>query len=155
MKQPRRMSRGLARSHYKLQAFDMGDNMIVVTFTYGVKEVQLFNPFQRNTLNKVVSSLYSYSGPYYGYGALLNLLDAKMGKLKDLCKFLIIGIPLNKALYTTGYLLVDVCGWRFIAFVFEWMGKHSLSIFILVTSNLVVIVVQGFYWKSPHNNIIY
>lgn len=83
----------------------------------------------------------------------------------------LIGIPLNKALYTISYLLVtsaasgitfcalyllvDVCGWRRIAFAFEWMGKHSLSVFILVTSNLVVIVVQGFYWKSPHNNIIY
>ncbi|KAI3789083.1 hypothetical protein L2E82_01870 [Cichorium intybus] len=30
----------------------------------------------------------SLAGPYYGYGALLNLLDAKMGKLEDLCKFL-------------------------------------------------------------------
>ncbi|KAL4567446.1 hypothetical protein LXL04_023030 [Taraxacum kok-saghyz] len=83
----------------------------------------------------------------------------------------ITGIPLNKALYTISYLmvtsaasglifcalylLVDVYKWRRKAFVFEWMGKHSLSYFVLVTSNLVVIMLQGFYWKSPHNNIVY
>lgn len=83
----------------------------------------------------------------------------------------LIGIPLNKSLYTISYLLVtsaasgitfcalyllvDVYGWRRVAYVLEWMGKHSLSIFILVTSNLIVIAIQGFYWKSPSNNIIY
>ncbi|KAI3824835.1 hypothetical protein L1987_06306 [Smallanthus sonchifolius] len=83
----------------------------------------------------------------------------------------LLGIPLNKSLYTISYmlvtsaaagitfcilyLLVDVYGWRRVAFGLEWMGKHSLSIFILVTSNLIVIAVQGFYWKAPHNNIIY
>ncbi|MFS8016238.1 hypothetical protein Hanom_Chr15g01366161 [Helianthus anomalus] len=53
------------------------------------------------------------------------------------------------------YLLVDVYGWRRVAFGLEWMGKHSLSIFILVASNLIVIAVQGFYWKTPHNNMIH
>ncbi|KAK9064475.1 hypothetical protein SSX86_015857 [Deinandra increscens subsp. villosa] len=83
----------------------------------------------------------------------------------------LIGIPLNKSLYTISYmlvtsaasgitfcalyLLVDFYGWRRVAFGLEWVGKHSLSIFILVTSNLIVIALQGFYWKSPHNNIIY
>ncbi|EYU37964.1 hypothetical protein ABFS82_02G007100 [Erythranthe guttata] len=81
------------------------------------------------------------------------------------------GIPLNKSLYTISYLLVttasagitfctlyilvDVYGWRWLTFVLEWMGKHSLSIFILVTSNIVVITAQGFYLKSPHNNIVH
>lgn len=82
-----------------------------------------------------------------------------------------IGIPLNKTLYTVSYLLVtsaasgltfcilyilvDVYGWRSLAFGLEWMGKHSLSIFILVTSNIAVIAIQGFYWKAPENNIVH
>ncbi|XP_060176211.1 uncharacterized protein LOC132606649 isoform X1 [Lycium barbarum] len=81
-----------------------------------------------------------------------------------------IGVPLNKSLYTISYmlvtsaaagitfcllyLLVDIYGWRRLMFVLEWMGKHSLSIFILITSNITVILIQGFYWRDPHNNIV-
>lgn len=81
-----------------------------------------------------------------------------------------VGMPLNKSLYTVSYmlvtsaaagitfcllyLLVDIYGWRRLMFVLEWMGKHSLSIFILITSNIVVILIQGFYWRDPHNNIV-
>ncbi|KAL5706424.1 heparan-alpha-glucosaminide N-acetyltransferase [Ranunculus cassubicifolius] len=80
------------------------------------------------------------------------------------------GIPLNKSLYTVNYMLltsaisgatfcalyvlVDVYGCRRLTFVLEWMGVHSLAVFVLVTSNLAVILIQGFYWKSPKNNII-
>ncbi|KAJ6310880.1 hypothetical protein OIU76_015572 [Salix suchowensis] len=83
----------------------------------------------------------------------------------------VIGDPVNKSLYTisytlitsasTGitysalYLLVDVCGYRCLTFGLEWMGKHSLIIFVLVTSNSAVISIQGFYWAAPENNMIH
>ncbi|KAK1303489.1 hypothetical protein QJS10_CPB11g02019 [Acorus calamus] len=82
-----------------------------------------------------------------------------------------IGIPLNKSLYTTSYMLittasagftfcalyylVDMRGFRCLTFILEWMGRHSLMIFIFVTSNIAVIGIQGFYWKHPENNIIH
>lgn len=82
----------------------------------------------------------------------------------------LVGIPLNKCLYTISYMLVtsatagitfsllyimvDVYGYRYIMYPLEWMGKHSLGIFILITSNLVVIAIQGFYWGTPENNIV-
>lgn len=82
-----------------------------------------------------------------------------------------IGIPLNKSLYTvsyalltsgsagftfcTLYLLVDLWGYRWLLSGLEWVGVHSLSIFILLTSNLAIIVLQGFYWRTPENNIIH
>lgn len=80
------------------------------------------------------------------------------------------GMPLNKSLYTvsytlltsgtagftfcTLYLLVDMWGYRWLLFGLEWMGLHSLSIFILLTSNIAIILLQGFYWRTPENNII-
>ncbi|MCH88769.1 heparaN-alpha-glucosaminide N-acetyltransferase-like, partial [Trifolium medium] len=83
----------------------------------------------------------------------------------------LIGIPLNKSLYTISYMLlssaasgltfmalyvlVDVYGHRRLTSVLEWMGKHSLSIFVLVSSNLAVIAIQGFYWTKPENNIVH
>lgn len=55
----------------------------------------------------------------------------------------------------TLYLLqVDVYGYRRLTSALEWMGVHSLGIFVFVTSNLAVIAIQGFYWKAPENNIV-
>ncbi|XP_015893157.2 uncharacterized protein LOC107427291 isoform X2 [Ziziphus jujuba] len=82
-----------------------------------------------------------------------------------------VGIPVNKSLYTISYmlitsasagitfcalyLLVDFYGLRRLTSVLEWMGVHALSIFVLITSNLAIIVIQGFYWRHPENNIIH
>ncbi|KAJ0964062.1 hypothetical protein J5N97_029184 [Dioscorea zingiberensis] len=81
------------------------------------------------------------------------------------------GIPLNKSLYTISYMLlttasagftfcalylvVDVYGYRSPTFILEWMGRHSLSIFVLVASNIAIIAIQGFYWREPQNNIVH
>ncbi|TQD69814.1 hypothetical protein C1H46_044653 [Malus baccata] len=82
-----------------------------------------------------------------------------------------IGIPVNKSLYTisymlitsasagitfcTLYLLVDVYGYRCMTYVLEGMGIRSLTIFVVVTSNLAVIAIQGFYLADPQNNIVH
>lgn len=82
-----------------------------------------------------------------------------------------VGIPLNKSLYTVSYtlltsgiagitfcasyILVDVYGYRRVTSILEWMGVHSLSIFVLITSNIAIVVIQGFYFKDPSNNIIH
>ncbi|XP_038712993.1 heparan-alpha-glucosaminide N-acetyltransferase isoform X2 [Tripterygium wilfordii] len=80
------------------------------------------------------------------------------------------GMHINKALYTfsymcvTGgaagllftaiYVMVDVCGFRRVNMVFEWMGKHALMIYVLVACNVLPIMLHGFYWKQPQNNIL-
>ncbi|XVF58901.1 hypothetical protein PTKIN_Ptkin07bG0103300 [Pterospermum kingtungense] len=82
----------------------------------------------------------------------------------------IFGMHVNKALYTFSYmcvtagaagflfagiyLLVDIYGYRRPTLVLEWMGKHALIIYILVACNIVPIIIQGFYWKHPQNNIL-
>ncbi|KAJ4834532.1 hypothetical protein Tsubulata_013671 [Turnera subulata] len=116
------------------------------------------------------------------YGHILGRLQDHKGRMENwsllsvsllvLGAFLaLIGIPVNKSLYTLSYmlitsassgltycalyLLVDVYGYRRLTYFLEWMGLHSLSIFVLVSSNLVVIAIQGFYWAAPQNNIIH
>ncbi|KAJ7979699.1 Heparan-alpha-glucosaminide N-acetyltransferase [Quillaja saponaria] len=80
------------------------------------------------------------------------------------------GMHINKALYSlsymcltagaagilfTGiYLMVDVYGYRRPTIVMEWMGKHALMIYILAACNIVPIILQGFYWRHPQNNIL-
>ncbi|XP_031402471.1 heparan-alpha-glucosaminide N-acetyltransferase-like isoform X1 [Punica granatum] len=80
------------------------------------------------------------------------------------------GMPVNKALYTfsymcvtagaagilftTIYLMVDVIGVRRATTILEWMGKHALTIYVLAASNLLPIILQGFYWDNPRNNVL-
>ncbi|XP_010249387.1 PREDICTED: heparan-alpha-glucosaminide N-acetyltransferase [Nelumbo nucifera] len=80
------------------------------------------------------------------------------------------GMHLNKALYTfsytcvtagaagilfTGtYVLVDVYGYRRPTMILEWMGMHALMIYILAACNILPVLLQGFYWKKPENNIL-
>ncbi|CAK7329468.1 unnamed protein product [Dovyalis caffra] len=116
------------------------------------------------------------------YGHLLARLQDHKGRMENGSLFsfsllavglllALIGDPVNKSLYTISYMLitsasagitysalyflVDVHGYRCLTFVLEWMGKHSLTIFVLINSNLAVITIQGFYWKVPENNMIH
>ncbi|CAI0446680.1 unnamed protein product [Linum tenue] len=115
------------------------------------------------------------------YGHVLAHLQDHKGRLENWCGFSVaflvlglflalLGFPINKPLYSISYmlitsatagitfcalyLLVDIYGYRWLTLPLEWMGKHALSIFIIVSSNLAVIVIQGFYWKSPENNLM-
>ncbi|XP_011075723.1 heparan-alpha-glucosaminide N-acetyltransferase-like [Sesamum indicum] len=82
----------------------------------------------------------------------------------------IFGMHINKALYSfsytcvtsglagfllaTIYLVVDVYGCRRFALVLEWMGMNALLIYILVACNILPLILQGFYWRDPRNNIL-
>ena len=37
----------------------------------------------------------------------------------------------------------------------EWMGKHALMIYILAACNILPVLLQGFYWRRPENNIVF
>ncbi|KAI4336454.1 hypothetical protein L6164_014979 [Bauhinia variegata] len=81
----------------------------------------------------------------------------------------VFGMHINKVLYTfsytcvtagaagilfTGiYLMVDVWGYSRMTMVMEWMGRHALMIYILAACNILPIILQGFYWGQPQNNI--
>ncbi|CAJ1972966.1 unnamed protein product [Sphenostylis stenocarpa] len=130
-------------------------------------------------LSSITAAVSCILGLQYGH-VLAHLQDHKERLYNWMCfslSFLalglilaLIGIPLNKSLYTVSYMLltsagsgltfialyylVDVHGHRRLTAVLEWMGKHSLSIFVVVSSNLAVIAIQGFYWNKPENNLI-
>ncbi|EES09884.1 hypothetical protein BDA96_05G156400 [Sorghum bicolor] len=80
------------------------------------------------------------------------------------------GMHMNKSLYslsytcvTTGsaglffagiYLLVDVYFYKKPFFPMEWVGKHALMFFVLVACNIAPILIHGFYWREPQNNLL-
>lgn len=131
-------------------------------------------------LGSLMASVTCIIGLQFGH-ILVHLEDHKdrliYWLLSSLLMFLLgwsltaLGIPLNKQLYTISYMLittasagvtfcalymlVDVTGYRWLSYVLEWMGQHSLSIYILVASNIAIIVIQGFYWRTSQNNIVH
>jgi len=34
------------------------------------------------------------------------------------------------------------------------MGIHALPIYVLIACNLVFLIIHGFYWKNPINNLV-
>ncbi|KAJ3685758.1 hypothetical protein LUZ61_014922 [Rhynchospora tenuis] len=130
----------------------LGSLMAAVCCIIGLQYGHVLNHFQEHR-DRLLKMLW-LSFPILVFGLLLAFL----------------GIPLNKSLYTTSYtlvttatagfsfcimyLIVDVYRQRWTSFVLEWMGRHSLSIFILIPSNIAIIIIQGFYWKQPKNNIV-
>eukprot|EP00262_Sarcandra_glabra_P001799 TRINITY_DN11966_c0_g1_i1.p1 TRINITY_DN11966_c0_g1~~TRINITY_DN11966_c0_g1_i1.p1 ORF type:complete len:286 (-),score=26.68 TRINITY_DN11966_c0_g1_i1:223-1080(-) len=80
------------------------------------------------------------------------------------------GMHMNKGLYTFSYtcltaggagilfagtyILVDVYGYRRPTIVMEWMGMNALIIYILAACNVLPILLQGFYWRKPQNNML-
>ncbi|PKA48923.1 heparan-alpha-glucosaminide N-acetyltransferase [Apostasia shenzhenica] len=80
------------------------------------------------------------------------------------------GLPLSKPLYTLSYMfltagasgivltfiyyLVDVKHIRKPALLLQWMGMNALIVYVLAAGELFPAALQGFYWRSPSNNLV-
>ncbi|XP_058755962.1 uncharacterized protein LOC131629184 isoform X2 [Vicia villosa] len=82
----------------------------------------------------------------------------------------ILGIPLSKALYTLSYMfitagasglvltaiyyIVDIERLRKPTVLLQWMGMNALIVYALAACDIFPAVIQGFYYRSPENNLI-
>ncbi|URE12285.1 hypothetical protein MUK42_24690 [Musa troglodytarum] len=57
-------------------------------------------------------------------------------------------------LFTAVYLLVDVYGYRRPMLAMEWLGMHALVVYLLIGCNILPVLIQGFYWREPQNNLL-
>ncbi|XP_062145150.1 uncharacterized protein LOC133852409 isoform X3 [Alnus glutinosa] len=83
--------------------------------------------------------------------------------------FKLLGIPFCKPLYTLSYMcitagasglfltiiyyVVDVKCFRKPTRLLEWMGMNALIIYAVAACDLFPAALQGFYWRSPENNL--
>ncbi|KAL8143013.1 hypothetical protein V2J09_016045 [Rumex salicifolius] len=93
----------------------------------------------------------------------------------------LLGMPLSKPLYTLSYMCVTAGASGFLfsiiyyllcvvcsrdihkvdvqhiqkpTILFQWMGMNALIIYALAACDIFAVLVQGFYWRSPENNLI-
>ncbi|KAL1341110.1 hypothetical protein HN51_027586 [Arachis hypogaea] len=82
----------------------------------------------------------------------------------------ILGIPLSKALYTLSYMfitagasglvltaiyyIVDIENFRKPTVLLQWMGMNALIVYALAACDIFPSLIQGFYWRSPENNLV-
>ncbi|XP_050203934.1 uncharacterized protein LOC126653968 isoform X2 [Mercurialis annua] len=82
----------------------------------------------------------------------------------------LLGIPFSKPLYTLSYMCVtagvsgllltimlyavDVKHIRKPMVIFQWMGMNALIIYALAACDIFPAALQGFYWRSPDNNLV-
>uniref|UniRef100_A0A0E0PHR9 Heparan-alpha-glucosaminide N-acetyltransferase catalytic domain-containing protein n=1 Tax=Oryza rufipogon TaxID=4529 RepID=A0A0E0PHR9_ORYRU len=77
---------------------------------------------------------------------------------------------ISKPLYTVSYMLltggvsgflllllyyiVDVINIKKPFILFQWMGMNALIVYVLAACEIFPTLVQGFYWRSPENNLV-
>ncbi|KAL2329480.1 hypothetical protein Fmac_017061 [Flemingia macrophylla] len=88
------------------------------------------------------------------FGLVLDLFGMHINKVLYSFSYMCVTAGAAGILFVGIYVMVDVWGYRRMTVVMEWMGMHALMIYILAACNVFPIFLQGFYWGSPHNNIL-
>lgn len=130
-------------------------------------------------LSSIMASVTCFIGLHFGH-ILVNFKEHRERILNWIISSLVLilfgifldvlGMPLNKALYTFSYMcitsgaagllfsaiyfFVDMSGYRRPTVLLEWMGLNALLIYALAACDLFAAAMQGFYWKSPQNNVV-
>ncbi|KAK9108668.1 hypothetical protein Syun_024679 [Stephania yunnanensis] len=126
--------------------------MAIVTCLIGLHFGHIIIHF-KNHKNRILLWVGTASG-LVALGFILDLSGMHINKALYSVSYACVTAGAAGLLFAATYILVDVCGYRRPTLVLEWMGMHALMIYILAACNLLPIVLQGFYWKKPENNIL-
>uniref|UniRef100_A0A5B7BB13 Putative heparan-alpha-glucosaminide N-acetyltransferase n=1 Tax=Davidia involucrata TaxID=16924 RepID=A0A5B7BB13_DAVIN len=88
------------------------------------------------------------------FGAALDLFGMHVNKVLYTFSYMCVTTGAAGILFAGIYIMVDAYGYRRSTMVLEWMGMHALVIYSLVACNILPVLLQGFYWKRPQNNIL-
>ncbi|KAJ8466153.1 hypothetical protein OPV22_028705 [Ensete ventricosum] len=130
-------------------------------------------------LSSLMAAVTCFAGLHFGHlivhfksHAQRILLWSITSLILVLCAFVVqlSGMPFSKPLYTLSYMflttgasgflfiliyyIVDVNQLKMTFILFQWMGMNALIVYILAASELFPAFIQGFYWRSPQNNLV-
>ncbi|KAL0420092.1 UNVERIFIED_CONTAM: hypothetical protein Sradi_1422700 [Sesamum radiatum] len=86
-------------------------------------------------------------------GYLLSFLGVPYSKPLYTLSYMFITAGASGVLLTAIYLIVDVKCIRKPTVIFQWMGMNALIVYALAACDIFPAAVQGFYWRSPENNL--
>ncbi|XP_011079594.1 heparan-alpha-glucosaminide N-acetyltransferase isoform X1 [Sesamum indicum] len=87
-------------------------------------------------------------------GYLLSVLGVPYSKPLYTLSYMFITAGASGVLLTAIYLIVDVKCIRKPTVIFQWMGMNALIVYALAACDIFPAAVQGFYWRSPENNLV-
>ncbi|EOX95210.1 Uncharacterized protein TCM_004761 isoform 2 [Theobroma cacao] len=130
-------------------------------------------------LSSLMAVLTCFVGLHFGHVLLHYKGQMQRALLWSMSSFLLLvsgfglemlGIPLSKPLYTLSYMcitagasglfltiifyIVDVKHFRKPVVLLQWMGMNALIVYALAACDIFPAAVQGFYWRSPENNLV-
>ncbi|KAI4301467.1 hypothetical protein L6164_034745 [Bauhinia variegata] len=130
-------------------------------------------------LSSLMAAVTCFMGLYFGHILVLFQGHKKRLLLWSMLSFSllilgyiieILGIPLSKPLYTLSYMcitagvsgliltiiyfIVDMIQVRKPTVLLQWMGMNALIVYALAAEDIFPIAMQGFYWRSPENNLV-
>ncbi|GER44341.1 hypothetical protein STAS_21238, partial [Striga asiatica] len=129
-------------------------------------------------LSSAMAAITCFAGLHYGHilvhfrGEMLRVLLWSLSSLTLLLLgvFLsVLGVPFSKPLYTLSYMFITAGASGFLltaiyfmvdikcikrpTVIFKWMGMNALIVYALAACDIFPAALQGFYWRSPENNL--
>ncbi|XXG84370.1 hypothetical protein AAC387_Pa10g1898 [Persea americana] len=87
-------------------------------------------------------------------GYIMELLGMPFSKPLYTLSYMCITTGLSGFFFTIIYYMVDVKLVRRPTILLQWMGLNALIVYALAACELFPAAIQGFYWRSPENNLV-
>eukprot|EP00268_Persea_americana_P065174 TRINITY_DN8662_c0_g1_i1.p1 TRINITY_DN8662_c0_g1~~TRINITY_DN8662_c0_g1_i1.p1 ORF type:complete len:245 (+),score=33.39 TRINITY_DN8662_c0_g1_i1:1232-1966(+) len=87
-------------------------------------------------------------------GYIMELLGMPFSKPLYTLSYMCITTGLSGFFFTIIYYMVDVKLVRRPTILLQWIGLNALIVYALAACELFPAAIQGFYWRSPENNLV-
>ncbi|KAL3648089.1 hypothetical protein CASFOL_009057 [Castilleja foliolosa] len=130
-------------------------------------------------LSSLMATITCFAGLHYGHilvhckGQMQRVIFWSISSLTLLIPgylLSVLGVPFSKPLYTLSYMfitagasgvlltamyfIIDIKSIRKPSVIFQWMGMNALIVYALAACDIFPAALQGFYWRSPENNLV-
>ncbi|CAN6468317.1 unnamed protein product [Victoria cruziana] len=126
--------------------------MAIVTCFIGLHYAHIIVNFKSNRKRTVL--WISSSIILLAFGCILYVSGMPLSKPLYTLNYMCITTALGGFLLTMIYLIVDVKNIRWPTLLLQWMGMNALLVYALAACDLFAAALQGFYWRSPQNNLV-
>lgn len=126
--------------------------MAAITCFVGLQFGHILGIFQAHKQRVLLWSVFSFSLLVVGY--ILEILGIPLSKALYTLSFMFITAGASGLVLTAIYYIVDIKQLRKPTVLLQWMGMNALIVYALAACDIFPAVIQGFYWRSPENNLV-